>query len=81
MTLTAGLDFASAYLFRGIFQEDSGVIVPPFVDVGVSLYNGDGALKNVTVNGGMWNSLHSGPSGSGNDRRRTLVRGRLLRRR
>ena len=65
VTVTAGLDFVSAYMFRGIFQEDHGVIVPPFVDVGVSVYEGDGALKSVTVNGGIWNSLHSGPSGSG----------------
>ena len=65
VTLTAGVDFVSAYLFRGIFQEDSGVIAPPFADVGVSVYQGDGALKSVSVNGGIWNSLHSGPTGSG----------------
>jgi hypothetical protein len=65
VTVAAGLDFVSAYLFRGIFQEDRGAIVPPFVDVGVSLYQGEGAVKSVTVNGGIWNSLHSGPSGSG----------------
>jgi hypothetical protein len=69
VTLAAGIDFANAYLFRGIFQEDSGVVVPPFVDVGVSLYQGDGALQSVTANVGMWNSLHSGPSGSGTDGR------------
>jgi hypothetical protein len=67
VTLTAGVDFVSAYMFRGLFQEDSGFIMPPYADVGVALYNGNGALKNVTVNGGMWNSIHSGPSGSGND--------------
>jgi hypothetical protein len=67
VTLTAGIDFVSAYLFRGIFQEDSGVIAPPYADVGVSVYSGEGALKSVTLNGGIWNSLHSGPSGSGND--------------
>ena len=66
VTVTAGLDFVSAYMFRGIFQEDSGVIVPPFADVGVTAYSGNGALKTVTLNGGIWNSLHSGPSGSGN---------------
>ena len=65
VTVAAGVDFVSAYMFRGIFQEDSGAIVPPFVDVGVSLYQGDGALKSVTANGGFWNSFHSGPSGSG----------------
>jgi hypothetical protein len=67
VTLTAGLDFASAYMFRGIFQEDSGVIAPPYLDVGYTAYSGEGALKSVTINGGIWNSLHSGPSGSGND--------------
>jgi hypothetical protein len=64
VTTAAGFDFASAYMFRGIYQEDHGVIVPPFVDVGVLAYYGTGALKSVTVNGGFWNSLHSGPSGN-----------------
>jgi len=64
VTTVAGVDFASAYMFRGIYQEDSGAIVPPFVDVGVLLYQGTGTLKSVTVNGGIWNSLHSGPSGN-----------------
>src|SRR5688500_1834179 len=41
VTTTAGFDFASAYMFRGIYQEDQGVIIPPFVDVGVQLYHGD----------------------------------------
>lgn len=64
VTTAAGFDFASAYLFRGIYQEDRGVIVPPFVDVGVLLHQGTGTLKSVTLNGGIWNSLHSGPSGN-----------------
>jgi hypothetical protein len=68
-TLTAGTDFANAYMFRGIFQEDSGIVIPPYFDVGVSLYSGEGALKSVSVNGGIWNSLHSGPSGSGTEGR------------
>ena len=64
VSVTAGVDFVTAYLFRGIYQEDRGLIVPPFVDVGVAVYEWDGALKNVTLNGGTWNSLHSGPSGN-----------------
>lgn len=69
VTVTAGADLAGAYLFRGIFQEDSGVIIPPFVDIGVSVYEGTGAVSSVKVNAGIWNSLHSGPSGSGVDGR------------
>jgi hypothetical protein len=64
VTLLAGADFANAYLFRGIFQEDSGLIVQPYVDVGFSLYEGEGALSAVSANVGIWNSLHSGPSGA-----------------
>jgi hypothetical protein len=63
LSVTAGFDFLTAYLFRGIYQEDHGLIMPPFVDVGISVYEGEGALKNVTINAGNWNSLHSGSSG------------------
>ena len=81
VTLTAGVDFASAYMFRGIFQEDSGLIVPPYVDVGVSLYNGDGALKSVTVNGGMLEQppLRAERQRQRLDRTQRVVRGGLLR--
>ena len=64
VTIATGFDFATAYMFRGIFQEDHGTIVPPYVDLGVALYQGSGKLKNVTANVGNWNSLHSGPSGN-----------------
>jgi hypothetical protein len=64
VTTTAGFDFASAYMFRGIYQEDQGVIIPPYADVGVQLYHGNGTLSSITANGGIWNSLHSGPSGN-----------------
>lgn len=64
LAIATGFDFASAYLFRGLFQEDHGAIVPPYFDLGVTLYQGSGTLKNVTANAGNWNSFHSGPSGS-----------------
>src|SRR5688500_3308644 len=60
VTLTVGMDFPSAYMFRGLFQEDSGFIGQPFVDVGIA------AAPGVTINAGLWNSFHSGPSGSEN---------------
>ena len=64
VTLATGFDFTSAYMFRGIYQEDQGAIIPPYVDVGIVLFQGSGTLKNVTANVGNWNSLHSGPSGN-----------------
>jgi hypothetical protein len=58
VTLTIGADFPTAYMFRGIFQEDEGFIMQPFVDVGIA------AAPGVTINAGLWNSVHSGPSGA-----------------
>jgi hypothetical protein len=64
LTLAAGVDFPTAYMFRGIYQEDQDLIAQPFVDLGVALYSGDGALSAVSANVGTWNSIHAGPSGS-----------------
>lgn len=64
LTLTAGIDFANAYFFRGIPQDDTGVVMWPYGDLGFGLFTGDGALKSVGVNVGTWNSLHTGNAGS-----------------
>jgi hypothetical protein len=63
LTLTAGIDFANAYFFRGIFQDDTGVVMWPYGDLGFALFSGAGALKSVGVNVGTWNSLHTGDAG------------------
>jgi hypothetical protein len=63
LTLTSGIDVANAYLFRGLPQDDTGVILWPYGDLGFALHHGDGALKSVGVNIGMWNSLHTGVTG------------------
>ncbi len=64
LTLTGGFDFANAYFFRGIFQDDTGVVMWPYGDLGFALHSGDGVLKSVGVNIGTWNSLHTGDAGS-----------------
>ena len=63
ITITAGVDAVNAYMFRGIRQESEDVITWPYLDVGVALFSGDGALKSVNLNIGVWNSLHAGPTG------------------
>jgi hypothetical protein len=52
-TVTTGLDFTSAYLFRGILQESGGAIGQPYGDIAISLKNG------ITLDVGTWNSVHS----------------------
>jgi hypothetical protein len=64
MTITAAMDFANTYMFRGIRQDDTKVIMWPAADLGLSLYSGEGGLKSVGVNLGVWNSLHTGAAGS-----------------
>lgn len=64
LTIMTGADLPTTYMFRGILQEDRGVIFQPPVDLGIALYEGTGALKAVSANVGTWGSLHSGPSGA-----------------
>ena len=64
LTLTGGIDFLNAYLFRGIPQDDTGVVMWPYGDLGIALRSGDGLFKTVGVNVGLWNSLHTGQAGS-----------------
>jgi hypothetical protein len=62
--VTGGLDFPTIYFFRGIRQEtDTELTMWPYGDFGVALYSGEGAIKSVGANVGIWNSLHTGSSG------------------
>lgn len=64
LTLTGGLHVPSVYLFRGILQEsDPALTLWPFFDVGAAVYSGEGGLKSVGINVGVWNSIHTGSSG------------------
>jgi hypothetical protein len=69
ITISGALDFSNAYMFRGIRQETEGLIMWPYLDVGLTLFSGEGSLKSFGVNFGTWNSLHvNNPSGSDNVR-------------
>ena len=63
ITVTAGTDFVNTYMFRGFRQDDTKIITWPYGDLGLAVYSGDGVLKSVGVNFGMWNSLHPGDAG------------------
>lgn len=72
MTLTVNFDVVNAYMFRGIPQDESRVIMWPSADLGIALFSGDGGLRSVGVNIGTWNSLHTGDAGLKN-----LVNGKM----
>ena len=67
ITIAGAVDFTNVYMFRGIRQDDTGVITQPYFDLGVALHSADAGLKSVGVNFGTWNSLHSGDTGSKSD--------------
>lgn len=60
-----GVDATSLYFFRGILQENQGFIAQPWMEASAVLFAGDGSLEEASLTVGTWNSLHSGPSGSG----------------
>lgn len=64
ITLTGSMDGSNAYLFRGIPQDDTGLIVWPAADLGFAVRSGGGTVRSITVNVGTWNSLHTGITGS-----------------
>ena len=64
VSLGAGIDFGSSYYFRGIIQEREGFIAQPYLEGGLTLFEGDEGLNSVSLAAGTWSSLHSGPSGS-----------------
>jgi len=64
ITFTGGIDFLNQYMFRGIRQNSTEMAMWPFGDIGMDLYSGDGGLKSAALNFGVWNSLHTGDTGS-----------------
>jgi hypothetical protein len=65
LTFTGYLDAPYVYVFRGIVQEaDPKLTLFPAGDIGLALKSGDGGIKSVGVNFGVWNSLQTGSSGS-----------------
>jgi hypothetical protein len=65
VAITGGIDLANQYMFRGVRQNSSGIVVWPFADLTARVLSREGPLKRLEVDVGFWNSLHSGDTGSG----------------
>ena len=63
LTVTSSVDLTNVYMFRGIRQDDTKVMIWPAADLGLAVYSGDGALKSAAIDFGSWNSLHTGNAG------------------
>lgn len=60
VSLEAGFDITTEYWFRGIPQEDQGVIFQPYAEVSFDL--AAAGYEGATAYFGVWNSIHDGPS-------------------
>jgi len=61
LAFSFGMDFTTAYFFRGILQERDGFLWQPYGGVGVTLYEAgeDDFVGNLVFNVGSWNSIQS----------------------
>ena len=60
-----GIDFTNKYFFRGILQENQGVIAQPWWELGYDIWRDEsGSLRKLDLTFGQWNSLHDGPTGT-----------------
>ncbi|MEP6667507.1 MAG: hypothetical protein ABJF10_00055 [Chthoniobacter sp.] len=60
-----GVTLVSAYISRGLVLENQGVIAQPYLDLYFKLYEGTGFINKVTLNLGLWSSIHSHPQPDG----------------
>ena len=63
LTVTSSIDLTNVYMFRGIRQDDTKVMIWPAADLGISLFSGDGGVKSAALDFGSWTSLHTGNAG------------------
>jgi hypothetical protein len=65
LTFSGAFDVPTLYYFRGIRQElDPKLTMWPYADLKIDLMSGDGGVKSSAINFGVWNSLHTGTSGT-----------------
>jgi hypothetical protein len=60
-----GVSAVSQYISRGVVLENQGAIIQPFADLYFKLYEGDGFINKVSLNLGIWSSLHSRKTDAG----------------
>jgi hypothetical protein len=66
VSLVATYDFTNAYMFRGLRQDDTRVIMFPFAEARFDLLDDASGRTDVALRVGTWNSLNTGVTGSRN---------------
>jgi hypothetical protein len=58
ISFSGGVDFTTAYFFRGVLQERDGFIAQPYGEMLINVYKGEGPFSGLSLVGGLWNSIH-----------------------
>lgn len=66
ISLDVSVDWVSQYYFRGILQENDGLIVQPAVTLNAALYESEDFIKSLGAYVSIWNSLQSSSTNSTN---------------
>lgn len=64
LVAAGGVDFANQYLFRGVRQNSTEMVVWPFIDFTARVLSREGTLNRVEASVGFWNSLNTGDTGA-----------------
>ena len=64
VSLAASYDFTNAYMFRGLLQDDTRLIMFPFAEARIGLHDDNNGVNDVALRVGTWNSLNTGVTGS-----------------
>src|SRR5689334_19666808 len=64
INLASSFDLSNAYMFRGLRQDDTRLIMWPSTDVAIRLSSRSNGDPNASLHLGTWNSLHTGVTGS-----------------
>src|SRR5262245_22613351 len=62
LSLSGGVDWTTAYFFRGIKQETEDLILQPYGELSIKLVDNAGALTSLSLTPGIWNSIQTGPT-------------------
>lgn len=58
-----GVDVVNHYMFRGVRQNSTGIVVWPFTDLTARVLSREGTLRRIEASLGFWNSLNTGDTG------------------
>lgn len=66
--IDVGVDVTTHYYFRGALQEDQGLIVQPWGELGISVFDeGEGPVQSLGFYAGIWTSFHEEQTGAMTD--------------